>query len=539
MISYSLNNVLRDSDDIENNNNNNNNIFSVLCYYTRIVLILLLTMKGAILTLSTTTKKKRRNKATTKYNNEKEGGGSNNNNDDDRCAKADDVCCALILPWFLVLTMMKNETNNNNDYYYDSYSNQTHIIVISYLTMGSSLCFLINNNKNENNAKKEEKKKNESALTRASKFDPALVLTKTFANKTRNEREFGVLFLVFQGLVFSTVSLCAKFLRVGIHWRSENFIERERVLVMSFIVVSCWMSYFLLLLSHGKGQRFNETVAFYVCAPMLVFLSLGVCKAIILERLSFFFIARLAALWLASILLSLYIFSAFKSKGEGETLPPTLKRKLFHVIAVVMFGIPLHTWKDDYGKILIPVAFASCLVLFSCGEYLLRSNGGTNSYFFLSSSTKRLISRSLLAWEKPINKETSTTTRSESDDEKYKKVVLSHISLLLGIAIPVWLYESRLESLAGLITIGVGDSIACLVGLSFGRMQINKTSKKTYEGFLAFLTSTVFVSVILSDYSLESFKGIVRACLAAAMIEASLESTLDNVVIPIVFLAFL
>jgi dolichol kinase len=119
-------------------------------------------------------------------------------------------------------------------------------------------------------------------------------------------------------------------------------------------------------------------------------------------------------------------------------------------------------------------------------------------------------------------------------------VVLSHSSLLLGIAVPLWLHnesDSSIASLAGLISIGIGDTFACAIGCKFGRVRINETSTKTFEGFLAFFLTT-FSAALLLDPSGDEYGKIAIACAAGALTESTLDSTLDNLVIPLVFLAF-
>ena len=69
---------------------------------------------------------------------------------------------------------------------------------------------------------------------------------------------------------------------------------------------------------------------------------------------------------------------------------------------------------------------------------------------------------------------------------------------------------------------------------------MNDASTKTFEGFLAFFVSTFATALLLaSDGDEYSIGKIAIACVAAALSECTLESTLDNVVIPLVFLAFL
>ena len=101
------------------------------------------------------------------------------------------------------------------------------------------------------------------------------------------------------------------------------------------------------------------------------------------ETLTVFNLSRLAALWFAGVCSSLVLVRRRIRKEKILS-----GRKMFHAIAVVMFGLPMHFWRDDYGQILIPVAFATCLVLFCSIEYLRVSQRWSN------------ITRLIFAWEK-------------------------------------------------------------------------------------------------------------------------------------------
>jgi len=228
--------------------------------------------------------------------------------------------------------------------------------------------------------------------------------------------------------------------------------------------------------------------------------------------LTVFSLTRLAALWFAGCSISFALFSNRRVQRKEKILS---QRKMFHAIAVVMFGVPIHCWRDDYGQILIPVAFATCLVLFCVVENLRVNRRLSNN-----------LTRMMCKWEK--------------ERKGNNVVVLSHSSLLLGIAVPLWLHnksDSSIASLAGLISIGIGDTFACAIGCKFGRVRINETSTKTFEGFLAFFLTT-FSAALLLDPSGDEYGKIAIACAAGALTESTLDSTLDNLVIPLVFLAF-
>jgi dolichol kinase len=322
------------------------------------------------------------------------------------------------------------------------------------------------------------------------------------------EKELGVFFLCLQGLTIASISVFYELTQK----------RDERVLVSTFVVASCWLSF--LLITKAKTTKFHG----YALACVFIFemyLSNGILRALLSQirgdservaTLTVFSLTRLAALWFAGCSISFALFSNRRVQRKEKILS---QRKMFHAIAVVMFGVPIHCWRDDYGQILIPVAFATCLVLFCVVENLRVNRRLSNN-----------LTRMMCKWEK--------------ERKGNNVVVLSHSSLLLGIAVPLWLHnesDSSIASLAGLISIGIGDTFACAIGCKFGRVRINETSTKTFEGFLAFFLTT-FSAALLLDPSGDEYGKIAIACAAGALTESTLDSTLDNLVIPLVFLAF-
>lgn len=339
--------------------------------------------------------------------------------------------------------------------------------------------------------------------------DPICGLAKVLARNAamNQEKELGVFFLCMQGLTIASVSVFYELAQ-----RRD-----EKVLVSTFVVASCWLSF--LLITKAKTTKFHK----YASACVFIFemyLSNGILRALLSQirgdservaTLTVFNLSRLAALWFAGCSISLALFSNRRVQRKEKILS---QRKMFHAIAVVMFGVPMHYWRDDYGQILIPVAFATCLVLFCVVENLR-----------VNRRLSKNVTRMMCAWEKERRRGKNV-------------VVLSHSSLLLGIAVPLWLHnesESSIASLAGLISIGIGDTFACAIGRKFGRVRINET--KTFEGFLAFFL-TSFSAALFLDPNGDQYGKIAIACAAGALTESTLDSTLDNLVIPLVFLAF-
>ena len=437
--------------------------------------------------------------------------------------RSSDAYGALALPWFLILHSSSSSTR------------MWWLTDVSLLSSFSYIFLRRRHTSSRRSSTAQSSTRMSLGGTWLSRCDPIYSLAKMLARNAAGSKELGVLFLCMQGLSIASVSifydLIAYARRDGITWLlwSRDIQKRdERVLVSAFVAASCWLS-FLLLTTPKTRITFHQYIL--ACVGVFeMFLSVGILKALVSpERgdnagsvtLTAFNIARLAALWCTGVCFSLALFCKRRALGKEKILS---QRKIFHAIAVVMFGVPMHIWRDDYGQVLIPVAFAACLVLF-CSVECLR----------VSKRLSKNITRMIFAWEKEKK-------RSNEDG-----VVLSHSSLLLGIAFPLWLHHvsgssnnSCIKSLSGLISVGIGDTFACEIGCNFGTIKMNDASTKTFEGFLAFFVSTFATALLLASNEDEYSTGkIAIACVAAALSECTLESTLDNVVIPLVFLAFL
>ena len=146
-------------------------------------------------------------------------------------------------------------------------------------------------------------------------------------------------------------------------------------------------------------------------------------------------------------------------------------------------------------------------------------------------------------------------------------VVISHIFLLIGCAIPLWLSLTGVERggagpwagwevttrdmsmLSGVICVGMGDAAASLIGRRFGRHKWPWTGGKSLEGSAAF-AAAVSCGLILTKTWLrygkwatthedcDSWvkiiaKAVLAAC-GASFTEAVLTGCNDNVVVPVI-----
>ena len=124
-------------------------------------------------------------------------------------------------------------------------------------------------------------------------------------------------------------------------------------------------------------------------------------------------------------------------------------------------------------------------------------------------------------------------------------VILTHISLLVGLALPAWLdgCVPRCHWLApysGFVCIGVADSFASLVGAAWGRHKW-PGSPKTVEGTAAGVVSAWAFTVVLwlaccGDHSpFPLADPAVHAAIVGSMLVEAFTTQIDNLVLPLHF----
>jgi len=213
---------------------------------------------------------------------------------------------------------------------------------------------------------------------------------------------------------------------------------------------------------------------------------------------------------------------AFGSALTVRSAPLTIRRKAFHFLAVFMFA-PLLLPSSHHGE-LLRVAFTVAFALFAFVEfarvydafYGVGSFGWPLSFFLAEHFVPQPNVVSL--------------------------IITDHISLLIGIALPTWLSAdtSSLVPWAGILTVGVGDSLASVVGTAFGRRRLfaDERHGKTLEGACAFAISTFAAASYVAAQvgSDASTARILFSSVASAVVEASCERG-DNYILPLVFAA--
>ncbi|CAR30935.1 hypothetical protein ZYGR_0P02390 [Zygosaccharomyces rouxii] len=201
--------------------------------------------------------------------------------------------------------------------------------------------------------------------------------------------------------------------------------------------------------------------------------------------------------WLGSLLFLIPNILTFKSSFTLNT-----SRKVWHFLILVLISHPFRLDPE-----FVKISLSGTIVLFLCVEYL--------RYLKLEPFGEFLDSR----------------LRSFADFRDDKgPLIISYIYLIIGIATPLLISDSPV----GLIGLGVGDSLASIVGGKWGKTSWPGTGK-TIEGTGAFIAGTSFVSLIFKQY-LGYFKGIsslnlILICGLSGVLEGN-SFLNDNILIP-------
>ncbi|KAF8525817.1 Fph type histidine kinase [Hysterangium stoloniferum] len=156
------------------------------------------------------------------------------------------------------------------------------------------------------------------------------------------------------------------------------------------------------------------------------------------------------------------------------TLGRNARRKFFHGLAVVMM-LPGVAFDPAFVHLSLSAAFA----LFVFAEYV--------RYFALY----------------PFGAVVHLFLNEFLDHKDSGTAVLSHFYLLTGSAGPLWLEgQSRILEFTGVLSLGIGDALASIVGKRIGHHRWSPGSPKTLEGSVAYTLSVVLCAWVLRAASI-------------------------------------
>ena len=225
--------------------------------------------------------------------------------------------------------------------------------------------------------------------------------------------------------------------------------------------------------------------------------------------------------------------------AKSHSVPNIIVRKGYHVLAVSLF-LPALLSQSQLLGMALSIAFAALL-----GVEVVRTGG-------------------IRGISSPLHKFMSSFVDKRDSGSMY----VTHLTLLLGMAVPIWLSNAMDDgtskedveqvlpaALAGIVITGLGDAAASIVGSLVGRVPIAPGSHKTVEGTLAgaAMSMAAWVSLIQSQCipvpefawniggEMGSSKWMVPmlgATLLSSLLEAATEQ-LDNLFIPVHYFTLL
>ncbi|KAL8174770.1 UNVERIFIED_CONTAM: hypothetical protein K2H54_053505 [Gekko kuhli] len=208
-----------------------------------------------------------------------------------------------------------------------------------------------------------------------------------------------------------------------------------------------------------------------------------------------------------------------RSSGCKKHQASTVTRKYFHFIVVATYVPGL-----IHDRQLLYVAAVVCLAVLILLEYV--------RYFRI----------------KPFGQMLRHLLSLFLDERDSGPLILTHIYLLLGMSLPVWLFPrpcaptgtlagtGALAPYSGVLAVGVGDSVASIFGSTVGEIKWPGT-KKTFEGTMtAIFAQIITVAVILifdSTVDLNaSYSWILVSISLVSLLEAY-TTQVDNLILPL------
>lgn len=192
-------------------------------------------------------------------------------------------------------------------------------------------------------------------------------------------------------------------------------------------------------------------------------------------------------------------------------------RKMYHLLALIMFA-PAIKYAPDFLSLAFGIATAILLGI----EYIRACR------------------------VPPLGSFLNAFMRAYTDSRDEGIFILTHIYLLLGCAVPVWVSSSEgIAPYAGVLILGAGDAAAAVIGSTLGTHRWiggRKTIEGTLSGIVAIVICAEFIlriwTVASSDKIDEYRKRIFIASVTTCALEA-FTSQIDNLVLPLFFVSAL
>eukprot|EP00054_Salpingoeca_dolichothecata_P017596 m.106014 g.106014 ORF g.106014 m.106014 type:complete len:426 (+) comp22519_c0_seq1:245-1522(+) len=213
--------------------------------------------------------------------------------------------------------------------------------------------------------------------------------------------------------------------------------------------------------------------------------------------------------WLA--VLGLYLGSISAFPRLVMQLPLIVQRKLFHFLLCILF-VP--AMMIDLEFVALNAACAACVLV--------------------------MVEVARVSRLPPFDIPVEMFMSKFVDERDSGGLYVTHLYLLIGCSLPIWcscaLSDTSGIEWLGLVSVGLGDAFASIVGSRYGKLKWPGT-KKTVEGTLASLLAQFIFFYLLRTFHLNSHPAqpLMVSLIIGAVLEAMTQQ-LDNLVVPLVVL---
>jgi len=319
------------------------------------------------------------------------------------------------------------------------------------------------------------------------------------------------------GVVWLAV-LLAPYFKANAHTENETIgvdpLTRKRVNSLSSVKVLDW-----------DTMTFRNGLLFYVTCVAVLVLFVAPWVAFLLGQNPIAFVATFTmstwthmfvlVYWVGCLVLGLPMIHYAATTGNQTLI---IVRKLYHLLALVMFA-PAIKYAPDFLALSFGLATAVLLGL----EYIR------------------------VCRVPPFGSFLNAFMRAYTDSRDEGMFILTHIYLLLGCAVPVWVSSDNIAPYAGVLILGAGDAAAAVVGSTMGKLRWiggRKTVEGTISGIVAIiLCAEFFFQVWLKDeMSLAEIGAYRKRVVIASITTCALEAfttQIDNLVLPLFFVSAL
>ncbi|XP_044756057.1 dolichol kinase [Coccinella septempunctata] len=288
------------------------------------------------------------------------------------------------------------------------------------------------------------------------------------------------------------------------------------------------MELFGIIILAGFLFYFNiEGVVVYFWTFLILLATFLLPLHVFLQRSPILWVLNLLVEDLATIKMILYwvicvciaALAVIRQRNTGDKASSS-QRKIFHILAVAVY---------------IPGLMYECNLLYLGSGMLL-------GIFFILEILRNLK-------VPPLGTLLQESFMSLSDEKDAGIIAVTPIYLLTGFTTPIWLhpapcditdsaYFNFLPLLSGILSVGIGDTVASVFGSKYGKHFYHE-SKKTIEGTLASIVSQLLAVFVLYQIgfivNMDMFN-IIRISLAitvTSFVEAKTDQ-IDNAILPLI-----